>query len=276
MNRPARPALLLLAALALASSGPLSAADHPYLVVTTTGETVKALQKPSVQGKLATILLFPDGNRTTLAASKIDWPATERANAGPPPTPTISSWDLENMAGDASLKGVAGRTKVDDAKATGKATDYGKIKTQTGESYAVASDGAGLAANSVMKHVEMTDVTIGRYCTATVTLRNVSSFRLKKLEAVFVVPVRLSSKPDDEVDETVAEGLPDLGPGQSIKVRLSVNCYGALSSRITLRDVTGSTEQAFPAGEVQPYPQSVPLPTQKPAATPKPQAPRGG
>jgi hypothetical protein len=179
------------------------------------------------------------------------------------------------MAGDSSLKGVAGRTRVDDGKAAQKATDYGKIKTQSGETLAVSSDGAGLGANSVRKHVELTDVTVGRYCNATVTLRNVSSFRLRRLEAVFVVPHRLSSKPDDEIETTVAEGLPDLGPGQEIKVRLEVSCYGSLSSRISLRDVTGTTEQAFPGGELQPFPQSVPLPTQKPVATQKPANPRG-
>lgn len=280
MSRPRPlPTVLLAAALlflAAALFSPLAAQeDHPYVVVLTSGETVKAMQKPTVQGKLALVLLWPEGERSTVPAAKIDWQATEKANAGPKPTPTISSWDRANMAGEESLKGVAKATNVNDDKATSKHADYGKIKGADGTEVVVQSDATGLSADSVLKHVQLTNLVVDRWCDATLTFRNVSSWRVKKIKVFLEVPLH---RHDGEVEliRPTMHSLPDLMPGHEANLRIAVSCYGPVDERVRVKDVTGSLAQAYAAGEVQAWPEGVPTPGPTKAAPRPTAAPSSG
>lgn len=271
MSRPLNtpPALLAAALLVLAAPflAPLAAQEHPYVLVLTSGETVKAIQKPSIQGKLALVLVWPDGERSTVPVSKIDWPATEKANAGPRPTPTLSSWDRENLKGDASLKGVAKTSKVDDDKATAKSGDYGKIKSKDGTEVVVQSDATGLAADSVLKYVQLTNVVVDRWCDATLTFRNLSTFKVKKIKVYLLIPERRYDG-DTDLVQSSTHTLPELMPGQEARLKISVSCYGSQDDRVSVKDITGTTAQAYAAGEVQPWPEGVPTPGPT-KATPK-------
>ncbi len=288
MTRTRSKQILTLAALLLLLGAlPAPAADNPYIVVTTTGERLKVVEKPAVQGKLATLLLFPDGARATLAVAKIDWAATERANAGPTPTPALTSWEKEMVKGNTGVKTlnkVAEGKKVDDEKAAARSGDYGKIKTSSGDSYAVATDGAGLAGNSVLKYAQLVSLTVDASAcpfgsgAAVATFRNISALGLKSLKAIFLVARGPGGTSNRNATSVVSVSVPDLSPGAERTIRIYVDCsalQAAGMDAVLFEDLTGSAEQAYPyaSGDVKPWPAGVPTPApSKP--TPQPARPK--
>lgn len=265
---PVAAALLLLTASSTVPfTTPLHAQTNPYLVVLTTGETLKALEKPSVQGKLALVLVWPDGDRSTVPASKIDWAATQKANAAPKPTPTLTSWDLANLHGRPSLKRVAAKTSVDGNEAAARSGAFGKIQTKDGEAIVVQHDGLQRASNSVLDHVQVTRMSIDQACTMTITLQNVSGFKLVHLIAYVQVPYPDWEEHTADV-QTLTLHMPALLPGDEADVSAPVSCFGSPEARIRLRDVTGTIAKSYAVSESAARPLSVP--TRTPTAPPRP------
>jgi len=69
-----------------AAETPNAAGKTPYVLITTDGHRIDAMEKPVVEAGSAKIHLSPTGQLTLYPAKMIDWPATEKFNA-PPPEP---------------------------------------------------------------------------------------------------------------------------------------------------------------------------------------------
>jgi hypothetical protein len=281
--RPAHTSLVLLLGFLVVAGSPCRASDDPYIVVTTNGTQLKALRKPTIEGKVAKLLLFPDGALATYQVARIDWPATEKANVGPRPTPTMASWDVVNKHrhGAEDLNKVAEKSKVDDEKATAKASDYGKLKSADGESWTISTDGAGLAGNSVQKYVQLTNLSVDSVrcpwgsAKVTATFKNISIYAARHLVAVFIVPTGTSRPGRPAPMSRVEAHLQDLLPGGEAAVGFWIDCEGYVSSgggdeRVMLQDITGSIEQKYPWGDQAPSVPPPDLPSASSTPTPKP------
>jgi hypothetical protein len=93
-GRPAAGTAALLCAAALLLAAQILPADAatgfdesaPYVIITTKGYRIDAMEKPGKEGEMIKVRLSPTGQLAIVPAASIDWAATERYNA---PRPTV-------------------------------------------------------------------------------------------------------------------------------------------------------------------------------------------
>jgi hypothetical protein len=84
----------------------------PYVLVTTAGARIGALDLPKRDGKSVKFRMCVNGTLAMLSLADVDWGATEKANAaGPAPTPASG---LAPTPMRPSLSGFAGRARLRD------------------------------------------------------------------------------------------------------------------------------------------------------------------
>lgn len=223
--------LPLLAAGLVLSSGPaaatvedpgggVSAKPAPYVVITTDGHRIDAMQKPEKTSGNVRIRLAPNGLLTLYPADKIDWAATERYNV-PQPSPRAqqaSGAEDDNLAAYAGKKpgaplemtiiGTKGAGTVSESSGSGKAGQGTKAGSEGG-----AGEATGAGAPSPEKAKQQIDE-LKREMTAlkntyqgTEKLKTDLESRISDLEAK--AALEPDKSPDEKFQSPVDKALAD-------------------------------------------------------------------
>jgi hypothetical protein len=258
----------------------------PYVLVTTTGERIGALDPPRRDGKPVKFRTCLNGTLTMLPSAEVDWDATGKANAsgsaapanqGPAPLPTRQS-----------LSGLAQQTSLRDADAavTLNQTLSGKMKIGARE---VSLDAAApfFGKESVAEHLKISafvaDTTgcPGTRARVYGSVKNISRVKLRGLKALVVIG---STRTGDYNGQVQSMDPSDLVPGEESEIFLWLSCdwaqraaslYRARNQSVVvgLADVAGRIEEVARPDGSNPFETPAAMKTPGPVRTPTASSP---
>jgi len=264
---------LLAAALLLQVQDLRSASACPYVVVTTAGERVGSLDRPSHDGKPLKFRLCPNGTLTVFPARDVDWSATEAANAAGPAAAATPG--LAPVPTKQTLSGIAKQMSLRDMDAAVKQNQLsGKIKVG-GREISLDDTAPFFGKESVAQYLRLSTFVAdtsgcpGTRARAYGSVKNISRFKLRNLRALVVIG---SLKTGDMNGQVQTMDPADLVPGEEAEIYLSLSCDWAGRSSGTylgrndslvalLPDVAGRVEEVEKPDGTNPF-----LPAKTPAS----------
>jgi len=229
-------------------------AAAPFTIVTKDGQRVEVLDPPRNTGKSTTFRMYPEGRLASFPSARIDWKATEAANAAPAapsatpvPTPPGAGPRLSALAREMTIDEGRANSSGDTMKLkSGKAADMYETGPYFGEKSVAKHLTAGSLAFSAAGCPSQRAVFAG-------TVTNTSRKKLRHLKAL-VALADVSSGTKTERIESLDP--PNLAPGEDASILLYVSCdYANASSRFAavLRDISGTAEDLEKAGRENPF-----------------------
>jgi len=228
----------------------------PYVIVTAAGERIGSLDAPRHDGRPVKFRYCANGSLTLVAASTVDWPATEKANAAlvaaaastPTPLALPTKPSLARMAGEMKLRHADEAVKKNEGA--------GKMKVGAKE-MDVDDKAPFFGKDSIAQYVSLGSFVADiSGCPSTRaraygTVKNISRLKLRNLKAYVAIGSLRSGDMNGQV-QTMDPS--DLVPGgeSEIFVYLSCDWVEKLSQKYRLKDqgivvfiadVAGRTEE---------------------------------
>lgn len=238
----------------------LEAASPPFVIVTSDGQRIGVLDVPRNTDKMTKFRIYPDGSLSSFPSARIDWKATDAANAAPaspakappPPTPVGAGPRLSALASTLDIDGARGNTSGDTMKLkSGKAVDMNDQGPFFGEKSVMDYLGIGALAFSAAGCPVERAVFAG-------SVTNRSKKKLRDLRALVLLAERGSNR---TVERMESLDPPNLAPGEEAQLFLYVSCDSAGSGSSAayqsyvalLRDVSGTVEELEKPGKESPF-----------------------
>ncbi len=238
----------------------VEAANAPYVIVTTDGQRLDVLDIPRNTDKTTRFRMYPDGRLSSYPSSRIDWKATDAANAAPsapaastpPPTPVGAGPGLSALAGTLDVDGGRGNTAGDTMKLkSGKEADMNDRGPFFGEKSVMDYLGIGALVFSTAGCPVERAVFAG-------SVTNKSKKKLRDLRGLVLLVERGTNR---TVERMESFDPPNLAPGEEAQIFLYVSCDSAVqmsakayqSYAAVLRDVSGIAEELQKPGKESPF-----------------------
>lgn len=237
---------------------PAGAARGAYVIVTTDGQRLEVIDPPSSEGKTTRFRLAPAGTLSSLPTARIDWKATEAANAqpaAPAATPTAPPDRVRR------LQSIAGKLSIDESRANAS----GDTMKVAGNPTDMAADRWYFGEKSVAQYLEAGELYLfsggcplqRAYFAG--TIRNASPKKISGLRALVVLRHRYTGQTVERIEST---DPPNLMPGEEAKVLVVMSCDSAAVSMGQwagyLRDVSGNAEELARPGKENPFARPTP------------------
>lgn len=253
------PAVLTLSFLAGTITA-LGAAPAPYVIVTTDGQRLSVMEAPRNTDKVTKFRMHPDGRLSSFPTARIDWKATDAANAAlatpvaptPPPTPVGARSRLRALAGTLDVDGGRGNTAGDTMSLkSGKAADMNTQGPYFGEKSVMDRLGIGALVFSAAGCPAERAVFAG-------SVTNKSKQKLRDLRGLVLLGETGTRR---TIERVVSFDPPNLAPGDEAQIFLYVSCdsVGIKGSTdydtyvAVLRDVSGTAEELEKPGKENPF-----------------------
>lgn len=238
----------------------LEAASPPYVIVTADGQRIGVLDVPRNTDKMTKFRIYPDGSLSSFPSARIDWKATDAANAAPAapetvrpsPTPVGAGPRLSALAGTLDVDAARGNTGGDTMKLkSGKAANMNDQGPFFGEKSVMDYLGFGALAFSAAGCPVERAVFAG-------SVTNRSKKKLRDLRGLVLLGDRSTGR---TVERMESFDPPNIAPGEEAQLFLYVSCDSANSRNgaayqdyvAILRDVSGTVEELEKPGKESPF-----------------------
>lgn len=253
---------VLMLSICVGTFATLEAAEARFVILTTDGQRLDVLDLPRNTDKMTKFRTYQDGRLSSLPSARIDWKATDAANAElanpvPPtatPTPPGRRPRLSGIAGTLDVDGSRGNTAGDTMKLkSGKAVNMNDQGPFFGEKSVLDYLGIGAFAFSAAGCPYERAVVAG-------SIVNRSKKKLRDLRGLVVLLERGTNRTFERMESF---DPPNLAPGEEAEIFLYISCDSARSSSFVgiLRDISGTAEELEKPGKENPF---APTPTPTP------------
>lgn len=242
------------------TSATLDAAAAPFVIVTTDGQRLGVMDAPRNTDKMTKFRMHPDGRLSSFPSARIDWKATDAANAAPatpvaatpPPTPVGAGPRLSALAGTLDVDGGRGNTAGDTMKLkSGKAADMNNQGPFFGEKSVMDHLGIGALVFSAAGCPVERAVFAG-------SVTNKSKRKLRNLRGLVLLAETGTKR---TVERMESFDPPNLAPGEEAQIFLYVSCDSAgikgapayNNYVAVLRDVSGTAEDLEKPSKENPF-----------------------
>lgn len=272
MGQTTRAVLAVLALFLCAGTfATLEATDAPYVIVTSDGQRLGVMDPPRNTDKVTKFRMHPDGRLSSFPSARIDWKATEAANAvlaapvaaTPPPTPVGAGPRLSALAGTLDVDAGRGNTAGD------------TMKLKSGKAANMNNQGPFFGEKSVMEHLGIGALVFsaaGCPVERAVFAGSVTNRSKKKLRDLRGLVLLAEGSTGRTVERLESFDPPHIAPGEEAQIFLYVSCDSATlmgakayqTYSAFLRDVSGTAEDLEKPGKESPF-SSTPTPAPTPA-----------
>lgn len=254
-----RAVLLLILFVCAAGFANLEAAEAPWVIVTADGQQIGVLDIPRNTSKVTKFRTY-DGRLSSLPSARIDWKATDAANAAlaapaiapPTPTPVGAKPRLSSLAGTLDVDGGRGNTDGD------------TMKLRSGKTINMSEQGPFFGEKSVMSHLRIGALVFsaaGCPVERAVFAGIVTNRSNKKLRDLRGLVLLAETGTKRTVERMESFDPPNLAPGDEAQIFLYVSCDAAFQKNATayqnytafLRDVSGKVEELEKPGKENPF-----------------------
>ena len=260
MRSPARALLgvVLLAVLAGPFRAP-EASAAPYTIVTTDGQRVSVLDLPRNTGKVTKFRLHPDGRLSSFPSVRIDWKATEAANA--PPAEAAATPVPSSVRSAPRVSALAGKLSVDESRANAGGDT---MKLKSGKAADMNANGPYFGEKSVAQYLSIGELYFSsegcplQRAVFTGTVANSSKKKLRDLRALVLLFDQSTNRTIERMESVHPSNL---GPGDEARIFLYLSCDDAhigSTYLALLRDVSGTAEDLARPGRENPFAQPTP------------------